>query len=165
MQRKKIKLANSLPKNHKKENSMTDKEKEELHQILSSLWKDEDSVSKAYYNRALPDVQIAIDPTQEESMGEDLEKAANEWDAKASFTPFYMTLNENGNPNGVRQDYTTHAESFKAGANWQKEQMIAKAIEGKVISNEGLSFPISYEIYRLGLEEGDKVKVIVIKED
>ena len=53
---------------------------------------------------------------------EDLEKAANEWDAKASFTPFYMTLDDKGNPNGVKQDYTTHAESFKAGAKWQKQK-------------------------------------------
>ena len=58
----------------------------------------------------------------EEPVSEDLEIAANEWDAKASFTPFYMALDDNGNPNGVRQDYTTHAESFKAGAKWQKEK-------------------------------------------
>ena len=57
---------------------------------------------------------------KEESVSEDLEKAANEWNAKASFTPFYMALDDNGNPNGVRRDYTTHAESFKAGAEWQK---------------------------------------------
>lgn len=43
---------------------MTDKEK--LHQILSSLWKNDDSVGKTYYNQALQDVQIAIDSLQEE---------------------------------------------------------------------------------------------------
>jgi len=58
----------------------------------------------------------------EEPVSEDLEIAANEWDAKASFTPFYMVLDDKGNPYGVRQDYTTHAESFKAGAKWQKQQ-------------------------------------------
>ena len=57
-----------------------------------------------------------------EPVSEELEKAANEWDAKASFTPFYMVLDDNNNPNGVRQDYITHAESFKAGAKWQKEK-------------------------------------------
>ena len=38
---------------------MTDKEK--IHQILSSLWKNDDSVGKTYYNQALQDVQTAID--------------------------------------------------------------------------------------------------------
>jgi hypothetical protein len=49
-----------------------------------------------------------------------------------------MTLDDNGNPNGVRQDYTTHAESFKAGAKWQKQQTISKAckwIEEKAASD------------------------------
>lgn len=50
---------------------MTDKEK--LHQILSSLWKNDDSVSKIYYNQALQDVQAAID-LQEEPVSEDFEK-------------------------------------------------------------------------------------------
>lgn len=59
---------------------------------------------------------------QEEPVNEDLEKAANEWDAKASFTPFYMALDDNGNPSEVKRDYTTHAESFKAGAKWQKQK-------------------------------------------
>ena len=56
-------------------------------------------------------------------ISEDLEIAANEWDAKASFTPFYMALDNNGNPYEIKQDYTTHAESFKAGAKWQKENL------------------------------------------
>ena len=43
---------------------------------------------------------------------EEIEKAAQEWDAKANFKPFSMT------PTGVKQDITTHKESFKAGINW-----------------------------------------------
>ena len=35
--------------------------KEKIHQILSSLWKNDDSVGKTYYNQALQDVQAAID--------------------------------------------------------------------------------------------------------
>ena len=45
---------------------MTDKDKEKLHQILSSLWKNDDSVGKMCYNQALQDVQIAIDTMPEE---------------------------------------------------------------------------------------------------
>jgi len=40
---------------------MTVKDKEKLHQILSSLWKNDNSVGKTYYNKALQDVQITID--------------------------------------------------------------------------------------------------------
>ena len=42
---------------------MTDKEK--IHQILSSLWKNDDSVGKTYYNQALQDVQTAVDLQEE----------------------------------------------------------------------------------------------------
>ena len=47
----------------------------------------------------------------------EIEKAAQEWDSKANFNPFYMTM-ENGKPTGVKQSITTHKESFKAGVNW-----------------------------------------------
>ncbi len=43
--------------------------KEKIHQILSSLWKNDDSVGKTYYNQALQDVQTAID-LQEEPVSE-----------------------------------------------------------------------------------------------
>ena len=76
-------------------------------------------LAKAIEKKILP----YIDSLQEEPVSEDLEKAANEWDAKASFTPFYMALDDKGNPYEVRQDYTTHAESFKAGAEWQKANL------------------------------------------
>ena len=54
---------------------MTDKEK--LHQILSSLWKNDDSVGKTYYNQALQDVQTAVD-LQEEPVSDELEKVVEE---------------------------------------------------------------------------------------
>lgn len=45
--------------------------KEKIHQILLSLWKNDDSVGKTYYNQALQDVQTAVD-LQEEPVSEDL---------------------------------------------------------------------------------------------
>ena len=36
-------------------------DKEKLHQLLSSLWKNDDSEGKTHYNQALQDVQTAID--------------------------------------------------------------------------------------------------------
>ena len=48
---------------------------------------------------------------------EEIEKAAQEWESKANFNPFYMTT-EGDKPTGVKQHITTHKESFKAGVNW-----------------------------------------------
>ena len=124
-----------------------------------------------------------INSLQQEPISEDLEIAANEWDAKASFTPFYMALDGNGNPYEIKQDYTTHAESFKAGAKWQKEKeytcyeeafedgakwqkehMMVKAINAHCFGFQGaalFSFKLPADNYLIGSE----VKVIVIKEN
>lgn len=99
-----------------------------------------------------------------EPISEDLEKAANDWDAKASFTPFYMTLDDKGNPNGVKQDYTTHAESFKAGSKWQIAKLMTNVIDAQCFGFQGaalFSFRLPADNYLVG----SKVKVIVIKED
>ena len=83
---------------------MTDKEK--IHQILSSLWKNDDSVGKTYYNQALQDVQTAID-LQEEPVSEDLEEAAKRY-------------SDNENP--ICTCGECLLKSFKAGAKWGKNQ-------------------------------------------
>ena len=59
---------------------------------------------------------------------EEIEKAAQEWDSKANFNPFYMTM-ENDKPTGVKQSITTHKESFKAGICW-----ILKSLKGRIQS-------------------------------
>ena len=94
----------------------------------------------------------------------DLDEAANEWDAKASFTPFYMTLDDKGSPNGVKQDYTTHAESFKAGAKWQIAKLMTNVIDAQCFGFQGaalFSFRLPADNYLVG----SKVKVILINED
>lgn len=59
--------------------------------------------------------------------------------------------------------YDRHA-GLVDGANWQKEQMMTKAVDGEVgyWNIRGLS--VNMELPSK-LEEGDKVKLIVIKED
>ena len=55
-------------------------------------------------------------------------------------------------------------DAVKAGVKWQKEQMMAKAIDGKVLIN-GMGNPILH-LWDKGRHLIDKkVKVIVIKED
>lgn len=85
---------------------MTDKEK--LHQILSSLEKNDDSFGKTYYNQALQDVQTAID-LQEEPVSKELNQAAEEY-AKGEGLEDAL---------GGWEDMS---DAFKAGAQWQKEK-------------------------------------------
>lgn len=57
-------------------------------------------------------------------------------------------------------------DGVNEGKKAMKEQMMKDAVEGRVISNDGISFPVSNEIHRLKLIEGDKVKIIILpKED
>lgn len=100
---------------------MTDKKK--LHQILSSLWKNNDSVGKTYYNQALQDVQTAVD-LQEEPMNEDLQEAA--WfyaDKKACLDKSIFTQKEiNEKRSKLEYNWEDIRTAFKAGAKWQKLQ-------------------------------------------
>lgn len=50
----------------------------------------------------------------------------------------------------------------KRGANWQKEQLMAKAVDGTVRPDDG---EIWFDFKLFNFEDDDKVKVIIIKED
>ena len=132
-----------------------------------------------------------INSLPEESASENLEEAATKWDETASFQPFYMQLDCKGNPCEVKQDIITHKESFKAGAEWQKErdfpakditdstiywcgymdckeEMMKDAVEG-VIDIRKWPAKAQVEFYdRLpvfNVRTGDKVKIIIVKEE
>ena len=53
----------------------------------------------------------------EEQIKKDLDKAANEWECKASFSPIAMVM-DGDRPIGTTQHITSHADSFKAGVDW-----------------------------------------------
>lgn len=87
-------------------------------------------------------------PLQEEPVSEDLEEAAQRYNEDMSWcweAPKYP-----------------HLEAFKAGAKWQKEQMMAKAVDGTARPDYN---EIWCNLASSNLKDGDKVKVIVIKED
>ena len=116
---------------------MTDKEK--IHQILSSLWKNDDSVGKTYYNQALQDVQTAVD-LQEEPVSEEFEKAlAEEWKG----------YNERGAATvDALEDNTQElafAKGFYRGSKWQKAK------------DEHLIWQISSANYEKGKQEGKEL--------
>lgn len=92
---------------------------------------------------------VKVPEMQEEPVSEDLEEAAN----------FYANthieyFDSEGNPCVM--------PAFKAGAKWQKEQMMSKAIKG-------IARPDDNEIWcnlaSSNFKDDDEVKVIVIKEE
>ena len=97
---------------------------------------------------------------KEHPVGEDLEKAAIEH----SFIDGADDVEEY-----ARYDIKKY-NSFKEGAQWYKEQMMAKAIDGYVIEdieegNGDFLLSADYLPKSMGLKDQQKVKVIVIKED
>lgn len=55
--------------------------------------------------------------------------------------------------------------AYQLGLSDREKQMMAVAVDGRVISNDGISFPVSNEVHRLKLMEGDRVKIIIVKEE
>ena len=54
----------------------------------------------------------------------------------------------------------------REGAKWQKEQLLAKAVDGEVTYGKSLAIPsLGYRLDKEKLDFGDKVKVIIIKKD
>jgi len=96
----------------------------------------------------------------QEPVSEDLEEAVNDY---IGFAP------------EVDECLSVHCErkAFESGAEWQKEQMMAKAIDGVVTfdyygdddKTYGCVAHDSFCLEDFGLKDRDKVKVIVIKED
>jgi len=84
-----------------------------------------------------------IDSMQEETVSDDLKKLAEEWD-----------------------ESLYRSDAVIAGAKWHKQQMMKDAIEGYV---DMLEFPdktwIELSAIPKDLKDGDKVKLIIIKED
>ena len=59
--------------------------KRTIHQLLSSLWKNDDSEGKMHYNQALQDVQLTIDLHSDDPVSKDLDAAVD----------MYMDKNKN----------------------------------------------------------------------
>ncbi len=92
-----------------------------------------------------------IDSMQEEPVNEELEKVAYEY-SLYPVAPSKFVLAEQG---------------FKDGANWQKQQLMKKAIEGIVTTNIDGWINVMTGFIRpeeAGANFGNKVKLIIIKE-
>ena len=103
------------------------------------------------YNSALNDILSFIDSMEEEPVNEELEKVAYEY-SLYPVAPSKFVLAEQG---------------FKDGANWQKQQLMKKAIEGIVTTNIDGWINVMTGFIRpeeAGANFGNKVKLIIIKE-
>lgn len=86
----------------------------------------------------------------EESVPKDLEEAAEN----------YAELLPQGR---VSKKYS--AIDFIAGAKWQKEQMMSEAVEGEVVKDISNKLAVTAKINLDGFKFGQKVRIIVVKED
>ena len=138
---------------------MTDKKIRNIIELFIAWNGETEAIDVANIDSA---VEFIKESLQEESISEDLEEAAEEWD-----------------------ESLYRSDAFKAGAKWQKEkddeekvliykrsfedckeQMMAKAVDGEVTYGKSLAIPsLGYRLDKEGLDFGDKVKVIIIKED
>ena len=96
-----------------------------------------------------------IDSLPNELVSEDLNEAAIAYNKKVNFVVAGNVPNEH----------------FIAGAQWQKEQMMAKAIDVEVkVDAGGYPYIPQIELYDYDKDvplakEGDKIKIIIIKEN
>lgn len=122
--------------------------------ILHKLWKKDTGfenidIARIAYNGALQDVQCEIDTleVQEEPVSEDFGEYINELSKQFPEVSFAKVC-----------------KIATRTAKWQKQQMMAKAIEGRVLTNF-MDEPVLYLWDRGRHLVGKKVKVIVIKEE
>lgn len=131
---------------------MTDKVQKILNEITTRKLCTMDE-HMAFYNdkakedyRFLSEIEELIKALQEEPVSEDLKKAS-------------IIHSE------IVRNTSVVDEDFIDGAKWQKEQMMAKAIDAHVnYAWSGLSFG-GFDWSKTGLDLGDKCKLIIIKED
>ena len=96
-----------------------------------------------------------IDSLPEESVSEDLEKVADEYSKGLDYW------------NYINDDPSI---AFKAGAAWQKEQMMKEAVDADVNTYEELPSGMSYvefvaDIPASRFKKHNKVKLVILKDD
>lgn len=129
---------------------MTDKEKikAEIERHMKEYSPVQSSEGK-YRIEAYKELLGFIDDIQEEPVSEDMEEAAFDYAEACKYDGGEKLL---------------CVEHFKAGAQWQKEQMMKDAVDGEVYMTIFGDATITVDNLNGDLAQGDKVKVIIIKE-
>ena len=159
---------------------MTDKEKfrKEVEKLKSNLiygaCSSQIAMETMCKEEAYNEVLAILDTLQEEPVSEDLEEDINkEWrcyskdNDAACINKFSFILIARHFANWQKEkEYTCYEEAFEDGAKWKNEQMMAKAVDGEVTYGKSLAIPsLGWVLDKERLDFGDKVKLIIIKED
>jgi hypothetical protein len=148
---------------------MTDKEKirEEIEKKLELM---QYQVHRKDAYKELKGILAYIDEVQKEPVSKDLEVASKEW-LSSQLDKSYANYGEAKMMELTHFDGYAMLDAIEFGANWQKQQMMAKAVDATVhIDAGGYPYIPQIELYDYDKDiplakEGEKVKVIVIKED
>ena len=144
---------------------MTDKEK-----ILAEIKRRMNNRAKTLIDGSYWDYKGLIDfidSLKEKPLSEDLEQAAYKYGEELD-----QIVGSYDDDDSSVGDYAQ--EAFKAGARWQKEQMMKDAVECEVDKDYYIKFsdetwidldPSMQLKPAFGLNKGDKVKIIVLKEE
>ena len=114
-----------------------------------------------------------INSMQEEPVSEDMWEASKQYALRQVFASTDAVMTEQAYLSLKLFSGFEIAVAHKDGANWQKEQMIKEAKDGVITfdyygDNDKIYGCIahdSFSLEELGLKDGDKVKLIIIKED
>ena len=107
-------------------------------------------------------IGMAVKALQEEPVSEDLEEASKEW-LRPQLDKSYANYGEKKMMELTHFDGYAMLDAIEFGAKLQKQQLLAKAINTE--ASFTMSVPCICISLPLGVKVGDKVKVIVIKED
>ena len=141
---------------------MTDKEKlEKLEELADAMYYAAQylTTDASRLHKAMDEYHqfIINEYHKEEPVSEDLEEVSEKfrWNIEES-----CYQNDNGT-------YTYSSdnieEAFKAGAKWQKEQLMKDAVEAKITLLDGISYVDKNTLSQY--KAGDKVKIVIVKED
>lgn len=108
-------------------------------------------------------IDIIQQSDEQQHAPEGLEEAAEEY----AYTNWEDNDYHEGASEGLPFDAIGHTEKcFKAGAEWQKEQMMKDAAEGEVVKDISNKLAVTAKNVNLdGFKFGDKVQVIIVKEE
>ena len=119
---------------------------------------------------AYNEVLAILDTVQEEPVSDGLEEASKEW-LRPQLDKSYANYGETKMMELTHFDGYAMLDAIEFGAKWKEEQMIAKAIDVEVkVDAGGYPYIPQMELYDYDndvpfAKEGDKYKVVLIKEE
>lgn len=169
---------------------MTDKEKikaikDEIKRLYNQSLTDEnrqadrglERAASVSYGKSIACKELLLftDTLQEEPVSKDLEEAIGKYCSNPDNFITYIDVGFKQSPIKT-DDIPLIIKAIEFGANWQKEQMMAKAVDGVVHGSDRLGVvsvhynapdgvPMAYYISSEELFEGDEVKIILVKND